>query len=233
MLKKLIKQFFVRRLGVPNQTSSLSLLQKQGFTPKTVFDVGAYKGDFAELAKSIWPETEVHCFEPLKEKAIDIGNRFKTVGKVHVHNVLLGEEDDKTVVFNKAETASSVLVEHETNDFEKEEKTMVSLDTLINESNLPHPDFLKLDTQGYEYQILSGAETSLQNIEVILAELNHIDIHQNVILAEEVISLLFSKGFVIFDIAEMHRRPLDQALWQTDFIFVKKNSSLRNSKSWS
>ena len=46
MLKKLIKQFFVRRLGVPNQTSSLSLLQKQGFTPKTVFDVGAYKGDF-------------------------------------------------------------------------------------------------------------------------------------------------------------------------------------------
>ena len=152
---------------------------------------------------------------------------------MHVHNVLLGEEDDKTVVFNKAETASSVLVEHETNDFEKEEKTMVSLDTLINESNLPHPDFLKLDTQGYEYQILSGAETSLQNIEVILAELNHIDIHQNVILAEEVISLLFSKGFVIFDIAEMHRRPLDQALWQTDFIFVKKNSSLRNSKSWS
>jgi hypothetical protein len=39
-------------------------------------------------------------------------------------------------------------------------------------------------------------------------------------------------GFVAYDICGLARRPLDQALWQADFIFVPRASSLRSDKRW-
>lgn len=233
MLKRFIKNFILKKTGAPNQRTSLIRLKELGFNPKTIYDVGAFKGDFAELASNLWPESEILCFEPLKEKSKQIQERFEDDPKIQTFNILLGEKDQNEVTFFEAETASSVLPEHEDNDFKKTKKPMVAIDTLVEENeDVPSPDFLKIDTQGYEYQILLGGENCLEKVEVVLAELNHIDIHEDVILAEKVISYLNSQGFVIYDIAEMHRRPLDNALWQTDFIFVKKSSRFRKNKAW-
>ena len=40
------------------------------------------------------------------------------------------------------------------------------------------PDLLKIDVQGYELEVLKGAQFSLPRIKAILIELNLIDIHQ-------------------------------------------------------
>jgi hypothetical protein len=90
---------------------------------------------------------------------------------------------------------------------------------------------LKIDT-GYEYEVLKGASTALHNCQLVLAELNFMDIHKNVKLADEVISFLKQFDFVMYDITEIHRRPSDNALWQVDFMFVKENSFLRQNKKW-
>jgi hypothetical protein len=108
---------------------------------------------------------------------------------------------------------------------------MRRLDSVIVNAKLK-PTLLKIDTQGYEYQVLKGIEKNMNTLEVILAELNLLDIHKDVKLAGEVISYLDSKGFILYDICELHRRPLDDALWQVDVIFVQKNSSLRLNKAW-
>jgi hypothetical protein len=91
---------------------------------------------------------------------------------------------------------------------------------------------LKLDVQGYELEVLKGSEKSLQGIQVILAEVNLIDIHQNVALLAEIVQWLNLRDWVAYDICELHRRPLDQALWQADFIFVQRSSFLRTDKRW-
>ena len=109
---------------------------------------------------------------------------------------------------------------------------MNTLSDLISENNLNISNLLKIDTQGYEYQVLKGAENILPDVEVILAELNFIDIHKNVYLTADVIRFLNQNNFVIYDIAEIYRSPLDNSLWQTDFIFVKKDSIYRKNKAW-
>jgi hypothetical protein len=46
------------------------------------------------------------------------------------------------------------------------------------------------------------------------------------------IAWLNERDWVAYDICGLTRRPLDQALWQADLIFVPRNSPLRADKRW-
>jgi hypothetical protein len=132
-----------------------------------------------------------------------------------------------------SETASSVLAEQTSQNFPVTFHAMRTLDQIVQEQfgDCP-PDFLKLDVQGYELEVLKGAEKSLPRMQVILTEISLLDIHQKVPLLAEVITWLNDRDWVAYDICGLTRRPLDQALWQADFIFVPHNSPLRADKRW-
>jgi FkbM family methyltransferase len=232
LIKQQLKGYFINNLQIPNFEKSLERIKKLGYTPKVIFDIGAYKGDFAKLCLNQWETSNVVCFEPLEEKCKILEKWAKEDKRIKVIHGLLGDENQEEVKFNESETASSVLDEYISKDFKTKSHKMRTLDTCIKEFNLDLPSLVKIDTQGYEYQILNGFMNNLKDVDIIIAELNHIDIHKNVRLAEEVINLLYLNGFTIYDILEVHRRPFDNAIWQTDFMFVKKNSFLRENKQW-
>ena len=94
------------------------------------------------------------------------------------------------------------------------------------------PDLLKIDTQGYELEVLRGGERTLPQIRAIIAEINLLDLHVNVPLLHNVVQWLANRGWVAYDICGLTRRPLDNALWQADFIFVPSISELRVDKRW-
>jgi FkbM family methyltransferase len=231
-IKAKLKAYFIENGSIPDFKKSMHRLKELGFKPGLVFDIGAYKGDFARLCLELWNNTNVVCFEPLEAQYKILEQWSKTEKRIKVIHGLLGDEDKDQVKFNENETASSVLDETISKNFKTGYHKMRTLDTSLREFNLNVPNLLKIDTQGFEYQILKGFSTNLDQVEVIIAELNHIDIHDNVKLAEEVIGLLYAHGFVIYDIVEIHRRPFDNAIWQTDFMFVKKDSFLRRNKQW-
>jgi len=110
---------------------------------------------------------------------------------------------------------------------------MQTLDKIVEENFHGNPpDLLKIDVQGYELEVLKGAEKSLSQIQVLLLEVNLLDIHQNVPLLAEVVAWLNDRNWVAYDICGLIYRPLDRALWQADFIFLPRNSSLRSNKRW-
>jgi hypothetical protein len=69
-------------------------------------------------------------------------------------------------------------------------------------------------------------------MQVVLAEVSLLDIHQNVPLFAEIVAWLNDRDWVAYDICGLTRRPLDKALWQADLIFVPRNSPLRTDKRW-
>ena len=85
---------------------------------------------------------------------------------------------------------------------------------------------LKVDAQGYELEILKGATETLPAIEAILLEVSTIEINVGSPLLHDVVGFLKTLGFVAYDILQIHRRPLDGALNQVDFIFVREQSLL-------
>ena len=232
-LKQKIKQYLIKKLGVPEIPSSLERLANLGFQPKQIFDVGAYKGDFTELCLKYFPHANIACFEVLEHRVEQLNLLASKHPSVRVFQTLLGAEAQEQVNFNQAETASSVLVEQIPQNFPVKQYPMATVDQIVNDRfEGKSPDFLKMDVQGYELEVLKGAEKSLQGMQVILAEVNLIDIHQNVALLAEIVQYLSQRNWVVYDICEFHRRPLDQALWQVDFMFVPVDSLLRCDKRW-
>lgn len=63
-------------------------------------------------------------------------------------------------------------------------------------------------------------------------EVNLIDIHEDVPLLAEVTGWLKERGFVAYDICGLTRRPLDDALWQADIIFVPEDAEPRQNKRY-
>jgi methyltransferase, FkbM family len=226
-----VREYLARRLNVPEIPFALERLATSGFKPTRVFDVGAYQGDFAKLCLRIWPDCHVTCFEPLPHKVREL-NELARLDAIQVVPGLLGAQANQYVAVHEMETASSVLEEHIEQRAPVSFHPMRTIDQFVQEQ-CARPDLLKLDVQGYEMEVLRGAEKTLPQIQVILAELNFLDIHRGVPLVSEVIEWLNGRDWVAYDICGLTRRPLDRALWQADFLFVPRHSPLRADKRWS
>jgi FkbM family methyltransferase len=231
-LKSIIRHRVTRHYGVPEIPLALERLRNNKFAPAHIFDVGAYSGEFAKLCRQVWPDAKMTCFEVLPHRVEQLRAWSKADGNAEIIECLLGAEPRSAVPFHEMETASSVLEEHIPQSASVRSYPMRTIDDVVAASHMQAPTFLKLDVQGYEFEVLNGARNTLPGIAAILAEVNLIDIHKGVHLLDELIVFLRDRGFLGYDICGLARRPLDAALWQADFIFVPKDSFLRADKRW-
>ena len=233
-LREWIRTRLARRLQLPEIPRALERLAGLGWSPAHVLDVGAYRGDFARECLRLWPGTRLTCFEPLPSRADDLDALAKTHPAIRVHRALVGAEVRDRVTLHEAETASSVLTEWQANQFPARDYPMTTIDDAIaSDTSAPRPDFLKIDVQGYELEVLKGAEGALSSLRAVLTEVNLLDIHREVPLLDQVIAWLSARHWVVYDVAGLTRRPLDEALWQADLVFVPRESPWRADKRWS
>lgn len=74
-----------------------------------------------------------------------------------------------------------------------------NLDDCMHSARLT-PDFIKVDVQGFEYEVLQGAANSLENVCGVLLETEFEPLYKNQKLFPEIHALMRSKGFEIFDL---------------------------------
>lgn len=239
MIKSLIKSLFPEKakkllkekLGVPSQESSLKRIRGFGFSPKYCLDIGAYTGNWALDFKSIFPDCSIFMIEGQAEKEESLGKVKQKYADIDYKIALLGATKS-IVTFNKYETASSVLAEHHATNAKTESRRLNTLDNVLADTLFHRPDFIKIDTQGYELEILKGGEKTLSSAEFVLLEVSFLDIYKNCPLVADVLHFMQAHGFVLYDICTLMKRPLDGTLYQSDFLFVKETSRFRSDKRW-
>jgi FkbM family methyltransferase len=231
--RAMLRRALIRRLNAPDMPMALERLAAQRFSPELIFDVGANRGDFARLALAVWPSARVACFEPLRHATAQIAQLQNRFPNIELHQTLVGECEKPSVELHVANASTSLLNDGENDKFPIERFPQTTVDIAVRTRYGGRaPDLLKLDVQGYELWVLKGAEEALARIRVILSEVNLLDIHENVPLLHEMTEWLFQRGFVAYDICGLTRRPLDDALWQTDMIFVRHDDALRVDKGY-
>lgn len=109
---------------------------------------------------------------------------------------------------------------------------MTTLDKLTANTVFARPNFIKLDVQGYELEVLRGGERALASAEAVLMEVNLLGILDGVPLFHQATQFMSERGFQVYDICTLFRRPYDGALWQLDVIFVRSSSPMVASKRW-
>lgn len=213
------------RAGQPTMWGSLRNLARR-FTPGAIIDVGANNGDWSRAASQIF-DCPIHMIEAQRQ----LEPQLRATGYPYTI-ALLGAEYCAAVPFHLAGTGSSVLEEVTHLSTAQITLPMLRLDDL--ELDLPAPLLVKLDVQGYELEVLAGASETMKRTEVILSEVSLLEYNEGEPLIHEVIGWMAERGFLPYDICGGLRRSSDQALFQTDMIFVRHDSPLRaKRKFWS
>ena len=229
-LKQQIKDDLVRYFQAPSMELCLKNLRRLGFEPSSIIDVGAYVGEWSMLAHGIFPQASILMIEAQQSKE----SKLSAISRAHPRRIqhriaLLGPEMRENVVFHECEaapTASSVLTSRESLDFHEVRRRMETLDSVLESAGLGKPDFLKLDVQGYELEVLKGAPKTLATAEVILLEVSTLEMYEGAPLFHSVIAFMHDHAFRVFDIPTLMRVHGEDTLVQVDAIFVKETSPL-------
>lgn len=231
-IKQLIPSGYKRnikeQLGAPSLHRSLQNVKRLGFSPSFVIDIGAYEGYWTRDFLEVYPDAKILMLEAQSGKEEKLKMVCREFTNAQYHIALLSAEDGKEYSFIESETAS-----HITSEVVEAAKKIrgEALDQILERKQLPFPDFLKLDVQGFELEVLKGGSKSLAHAEFCLLEVSLLDLDGTPMMLE-VMNYMDTKGFQAYDICQFMRRPLDKALYQIDLLFIKKDSRYIQDRRW-
>jgi FkbM family methyltransferase len=197
-----------------------------------VIDVGANKGQFAQGILSGGFSGSIVSFEPLSEAHLYLSSLAKNVPSWHVHDRCAVGAVRNTVEINISGNSVSSSILPMLNAHQsaapqsayvgKELVNVVPLDEVIFDyDNDARSIFLKVDTQGFEWQVLDGAEETLKKAKGVLLELSLVPLYDGQRLWKDMFYRLENLGFSIWALQPGFTDPASGRTLQMDAIFVR------------
>jgi FkbM family methyltransferase len=139
---------------------SLDLLPRDG----VAFDIGAHVGGWSLLAVRHAPAAKVHAFEPVPERLDALRRHAQRNGAAGIIiNPFAAGAAGGTVSFyaaHEGNTGASSLVRRSVSDVEFR-VPVVALDSYVEQQQIAHVDLVKVDVEGAEFLVFSGAKVLL------------------------------------------------------------------------
>ncbi len=187
-----------------------------GRPPACILDVGANDGETALRFSSAFPNATIYSFEPDPETFQRLVKRTGDVKNVHLVNAALGRTAGQTTLFrNRFDATNSLLrsapgaQEFLVNPslLDPVGSAVVKLDSVDHfcaQQDIVRIDVLKIDTQGYELEVLGGANQSLESrgVPLIYAEVSFVPYYEGQPLFDEVYRYAYSRGYRLVAIYE-------------------------------
>ena len=135
---------------------------------RTVVDVGANVGEWAEAALGVWPTCFVQAFEIAPPTAAQFRKNFSGSPELHrlsLHEMGLSDAEGTLAMYFYPENAklTSDVRRHTDLLAEQFEARTVTLDAFCQRSGLERIDYLKIDVEGAELKVLRGAAQLLRD----------------------------------------------------------------------
>jgi len=146
---------------------------------QTVFDVGACVGEWTQKFLELKPEAAVHCFEP---SGVNQAKLLENLGgKALINGFALGEMTGEQTLSVFAEAGTErwelgSLYNHRNpvlGDAVAFKIQVVSLMDYCRQNRVEHIDLLKIDTEGAEMDILSGAREMFAEGRIMAAQIEY------------------------------------------------------------
>jgi hypothetical protein len=89
-----------------------------------------------------------------------------------------------------------------------------------------------VDVEGFELDVVAGAEAILPDTDVVLLEVSLFRLNGANPQLGDVVCAMRDRGYSVYDVYGGHLRPLDGALAQVDLAFVRDDGPLRRSHAY-
>jgi FkbM family methyltransferase len=196
------------------------LILKLNINPRIMFDVGANYGQTAISYRTIFKDAIIYSFEPFKEtykKLVENTKPFDIICEpIAFGNVI----STKNILLNNDSQLNSLNQESEQN--EGETIDVQTIDYYCREKNIDQIDVLKIDTEGYELNVLKGAENMIKNksIKSILCEvsLSPKNTHNSKLV--DIINFLFEHNYQMIGLYETNINFYKEGIVYSNVLFV-------------
>jgi len=160
---------------------------------KIIFDVGCRSdSEFLHF------KGEVHYFDPVSEFIENLKKQPNSNKTSYFNTFGLGNQTKETYYYPKYQSFYDRIISCRVSD--NSNKVLLHIkkaNEYIIENNIKDIDFLKIDTEGYEFNVLKGFDSFLENIKIIQFEYGGTFMDNNTKLID-VIEYLKLKGFYKF-----------------------------------
>lgn len=196
-----------------------------------IVDVGANIGQYAYMAHAIFPSLPIHSFEPVPQSCRLLKDNFrKHAIPGAVHSVALGAEcgEAEFLLQQNLEQSSFFAKLDQVDD--STQAIRVKTATLDSyQSQIPALDhyFLKIDTQGFEANVLRGASGFMNRCAVVQLEVAIRPAYAHQPPAHQLLSMMDTFGFDLVEVLDILRLPSveGRALAEVDLLFRRKSLS--------
>jgi len=172
----------------------LQKLKSEGLEPKVIYDIGSCVLHWTNEAKNIWTDAKYVLFDAFEPA------EFLYEGYDYHIGVL--SDSNKTVEWWQNDMmpgGNSYYREIGRTDFFTDGMSTVrptkTLDEVVRERGFPKPDFIKIDVQGCELDILKGATETLKSVKDLVVELQHTEYNKGAPQVQESLPFIESLGF--------------------------------------
>lgn len=214
----------IRKEQNPSMAEGISWLSSHNIPVTTVLDVGASNGCWSKQCAKHFPDAEYVLFEPqpIHQKLLQ---KLTTEGTFKNRTVAKAVGSTVGTITFKADTpfGGALVFDSDIAGENIIEVPVTTIDNTVNEEYLQGPFLVKLDTHGFEKEILEGAKQTLTNCTALIIEAYNYRIEKECMLFSELCAYLSTKGFRPIKIADILNRPHDGSLWQMDLIFIRSD----------
>lgn len=179
----------------------------------SVIDIGAHKGEYISSIIKNFNISKAYCFEPNPKVFKILNNKISLNKKIELLNYGASNNSGNILFNENIESSSSSINELNKNSnyykkkffllnflglnevTKKIEIKVVTLSDFIVENNINKIDLLKIDTEGHEFQVLSGLKDKMHMINLIHIEHHFDDMIIKDYKLTDIHNLLIKKGF--------------------------------------
>lgn len=222
---------------IGNVNHLLSDIKERGLNVKQILDIGANRGDWAIMAKGIFPDAEVYMIEPLSEMEESLLKICTDFSGVKYFPFAVGDKIGTHVMTTWGDNLAGANCRLEENEYllKSNKQRIISIktiDSMIEKGEIKIPEIAKLDIQGYELEALRGGTHLFGITELFILETSLFQFTAGNPILSDIVIFMTQQGYEIYDFAGFLRRPFDGALAQIDVCFAKKDGILRASNRW-
>jgi FkbM family methyltransferase len=192
-----------------------------------VIDVGANIGQFGESLRADGFRGRIVSFEPVESAFQTLSRKALADGNWEAHHCGLGAASGEAIlhvtelsVFSSILPLAAIAAQHDNRTaIERTETIQVhTLDQVANE--LSGKILLKIDTQGYEKQVIEGGRQTISRVKGILMELPIIHLYEGEWQFHEAVRFMAEAGFVPAQIQPVNYHGEDNvSLVDVDCLF--------------
>jgi FkbM family methyltransferase len=160
--------------NLPAEEAELLLMQFFLSKDSIFFDIGANTGIYTFNAEKFIPQQHIYAFEPIPELYFSLTKMFRKSNiyklalsdSVGVHNFkipTIGKDEYKS----RGKLNTEYVERGETKCRTIEVRTS-TLDSFVSENKVPGIDFIKIDVEGHELQVIAGGKEALKRLRPVL-----------------------------------------------------------------